>query len=327
MRHFCTYFDSAYIWKGLALYESLRKVSNEFCLHIMALDDKSYEFLKAYESDSMTVDTLRDIENDQLLKLKEERTRAEYCWTCGPVIILYFIEKYHLEDVTYLDSDLMFFSSYEPIYTEIANGSVAITPQYSTQDHLAGKYCVQFMFFKNDENGIACLKWWRDECLKWCYARYEDGKFGDQKYLDSFPVLFKNVVIIDNRGAGVATWNMKKYQYINNQVVFQGKSYPLIFYHFHGLRMTTEGDTLIFQLIDCNYNKQYDTLFFQPYMQLVANNLRKYFDTEIRNFTIHQKSFTSKLFSRLKPLFRNMSFLRSIYFKIHKHNSWENSKL
>jgi len=293
----------------------------------MALDGKSYEFLKKHECEFMTVDSLKSIETEELLKLKTNRTRAEYCWTCGPIIILYFIDKYHLEDVTYLDSDLMFFSSYEPIYTEIADGSVAITPQYSTQDQLSGKYCVQFMFFKNDENGIACLKWWRDECIKWCYARYEDGKFGDQKYLDSFPVLFKNVVIIKNRGAGVATWNMKKYDYKDNMVVYQGKSYPLVFYHFHGLRMTTEDNTLVFQLIDCDFSKQYDTLFFRPYMQLVADNLQKYFKIEIKAFSIKQKSLATKIFSRLKPLFRNLSVLRTIYFKFHKHNSWEKSKL
>ena len=32
--------------------------------------------------------------------------------------------------------------------------------------------------------GLKALKWWRDRCLEWCYARIEDGKFGDQFYIE-----------------------------------------------------------------------------------------------------------------------------------------------
>lgn len=327
MRHFCTYFDSAYIWKGLALYESMRNVCDEFCLHIMALDEKAYNFLKKHESASLTVDNLKDIETEELLKLKQERTRAEYCWTCGPVIILYIIEKYQLADITYLDSDLMFLSSFNPIYDEIGNGSIAITPQYSNRDELAGKYCVQFMFFRNDENGISCLKWWKDECIKWCYARYEDGKFGDQKYLDSFPVLFKNVVVIKQRGAGVAPWNMNLYTFQDRQVIYNNKSYPLIFYHFHGIRMEVQEDTLIFQLLDCDFNKQYDILFFKPYMKLVSANLVKYFHKDIHQYVIRERSLFSKLWSSVKSQLKGIGIIQRLYFKYHKHEGWEQSKL
>ena len=328
MRHFCTYFDSAYIWKGLALYESLCRVSDDFCLHIMALDQKSYDFLKRLENKSLTADLLSDIETEQLLRLKEERTRAEYCWTCGPVIILYLIEKYQLNDITYLDSDLMFFSSYAPIYKEIGEDSVAITPQYSDHDEQVGKYCVQFMFFRNDADGIACLKWWRDECIKWCYARYEDGKFGDQKYLDSFPVLFQHVKIIQNRGAGIAPWNMHLYNYQDQQLVYQGIHYPIIFYHFHGLRMNIEESNLVFQLFDCDsYNARFDTLFFRPYMHLVADILKKHFQQDITSFVVRKKGFLSKLYTKMKSLLRNIGIIQKLYFKFHKHVSWENSKL
>lgn len=327
MKHFCTYFDSAYIWKGLALYESMKQIANDFCIHVMALDDKSYKFLKEYECESLTIDNLRDIETEELLHLKAERTRAEYCWTCGPVIILHLIDKYQLYDITYLDSDLMFFSSYDPIYHEIGNGSIAITPQYSNHDNQVGKFCVQFMYFKNDTDGRACLIWWRDRCKEWCFARYEDGKFGDQKYLDSFPTLFNNVVIISHRGAGIANWNMGLYQYENGEAIYEGKHYPVIFFHFHGLRMTKENDTLVFQLFDCDYNKLYDKLFFHPYMTLVADNLKKYFNQHIEHFEIRKKSLFNVIYSYIKSLLRNINMVQRLYFQFHKHESWEDSKL
>ena len=327
MRHFCTYFDSAYVWKGLALYESLRNVASDFCLHIMALDEKSYEFLSALSCESLTVDNLKDIETEQLLKLKQERTRAEYCWTCGPEIILHIIEKYGLSDVTYLDSDLMFFSTYDVIYDEIGDASVAITPQYAKNSNLTGKYCVQFMFFKNDEQGMACLKWWRDRCLEWCYARYEDGKFGDQKYLDDFPRLFEKVAIVHQRGVGVAEWNMELYEYHDGMVEYEGVSAPLVFYHYHGMRVSAENGVMTLQLFDCPYSKRFDELFFQPYMQLIAKNLKKYFGQEVHIFRVKKKSLWSRILTRVKAVFRNIGIVQKIYFKVHKHKGWEESKL
>lgn len=326
MRHFCTYFDSAYVWKGLAMYSSLQRVSNDFCLHVMALDDRSFAFLNQLTSPSLQVDFLGDIETEELLQIKSQRTRAEYCWTCGPTIIHHFITKFNLTDITYLDADLMFFSSFEPVYKEIGNASVAITPQYSDND-LSGRYCVQFMFFRNDTDGMACLQWWKDQCIKWCFARYEDGKFGDQKYLESFPILFDNVVETSQRGVGVAPWNMHLYQYSEGNVFFEGHSYPIVFYHFHGIKMETEGTTLVFKLTDCDCNDTCRRIFFLPYMKLIADTLHKYFDQEITDFQLEKQSHTVRAFKWIKSRLRHVRFLQRIYFSLYKHRGWENTKL
>ena len=45
MYSFCTLFDSNYLTRGLAMYESLKKYSDDFYLYIFAFDDKSYELL------------------------------------------------------------------------------------------------------------------------------------------------------------------------------------------------------------------------------------------------------------------------------------------
>ena len=46
MYNYCTLFDSNYLTRGLAMYESLKKYSSNFHLFIFAFDSKSYDLLK-----------------------------------------------------------------------------------------------------------------------------------------------------------------------------------------------------------------------------------------------------------------------------------------
>src|SRR5213075_3097505 len=104
-------------------------------------------------------------------------------------------------------------------------------------------YCVQFMCFKNNEDGLTALKWWRERCLEWCYNRVEDGKFGDQKYLDDWPERFSGIVWeLKNIGGGVAPWNVQQYKFIKankNKISGieknTGDNFELVFFHFHAL--------------------------------------------------------------------------------------------
>jgi hypothetical protein len=96
------------------------------------------------------------------------------------------------------------------------------------------------MSFRRDGNGLACLQWWRERCLEWCYAHYEDGKFGDQLYLDDWPQRFRGVVILRHKGAGLAPWNLSRYSVRFGTDAATVDAQPLIFYHFHGYRMFNE---------------------------------------------------------------------------------------
>jgi hypothetical protein len=141
---------------------------------------------------------------------------------------------------------MFFYSLLKPIFEEIGLASIGITehnytPKYD-QTGTSGKYCVQFVFFRKDRDGLKALNWWKNACLDWCYARLEDGKFGDQKYLDDWIERFENVHVIYNRGVGVAPWNVQQYKLSNeNKKVLKlscinnKESFNLIFYHFHNL--------------------------------------------------------------------------------------------
>ena len=104
--NFCTLFDSNYLYKGLALYQSLCDVNVEFHIYVVAFDDECYLTLKKLNLDKLTVISLSEFETEELLAVKNSRNRAEYCWTSGPSVIYHFMMQYQLSSCTYLDADL-----------------------------------------------------------------------------------------------------------------------------------------------------------------------------------------------------------------------------
>lgn len=286
MMYFCTLFDSNYISKGLALYLSIEKYTDDFTLYVMAMDRKCQKILSDMNFDKIVVGCIDDITDSKLAEAQNNRSRAEYCWTCGPYITDFFLHKYRLPDISYLDSDLMFFSSPQIISDELVkkNASVGLAPHF-TKYLLFGKYCVQYVYFKNDENGSKCLRWWRNECLKWCYARIENGRFGDQRYLDYFTEKFSNVYDIENRGVGIAYWNMYCNRYSDNKVIIKGKEWPQVFFHYSGINVKVEDGVMYFHhtmYLTQNIRKT----FVEPYAELMKLVFDKYLDTPIHEVVI-----------------------------------------
>ena len=249
MLYYCTLFDSNYISKGIALYLSLERHTDDFLLYVMAMDRKCEKMLKNMDFAHMHVECIEDIETGSLLEAKQNRSRAEYCWTCGSVVTEHFFRTRMLPEITYLDSDLMFFCSPKCVDNELkkANASVGLTPHF-INNTIFGVYCVQYVYFKRDEDGEKCLNWWKNECLKWCYSKLEDGKYGDQKYLDYMKNMFSNVYAIENRGVGIANWNIEQYDYHFNEgfLIHQGRRWPIVFFHYNGVNVKVENGKLVF---------------------------------------------------------------------------------
>ena len=249
MYNFCTLFDSNYLSRGLSLYRSLINECSSFTLYIVAFDNQSLQVLRKLNLENVIVISLSDFEDDKLLEIKSSRSAGEYCWTSTPSLIRYCLEAYNLDCCTYLDADLFFFNDPKILLDEFESkkGDVLITEHRYTktydQTETSGTYCVQFMSFKNNENGRRVLEWWRDACLEWCFARAEDGKFGDQKYLDDWTSRFKNVVVLEHLGGGVAPWNVQQYSIFtqDGEVLVRkfGESTSLVFYHFHNVKFFT----------------------------------------------------------------------------------------
>ena len=328
--NFCTLFDSYYLTRGIALHNSLKACYDDFHLYIFAFDEACYNFLKKINLDNATIISSLDFEDADLLRVKPTRTIAEYCWTCTASTIWYSINKFNLDHCTYLDADMLFFSSPKPIFEEIGSKSVGLSLHNFASNlkytEVYGKYCVQFVFFRNDKDGLGALNWWREKCIEWCYAKMEDGKLGDQKYLDYFQEKFNNVCEIRHPGAGVAPWNISKFSLnsVNGQLLIAlkektSKNHPLIFYHFQGLKFRDLDTKIIAEASCLKISEKGLKLIYEPYIsQLIAirNQIK-----EIPNPT-RPVIFRRKLNTCINTFFRihlkRFIFVRKLYYLFQK---------
>lgn len=247
MYYFCTYFDKNYLPRGLALYNSLRAHCGDFTLWVLCMDHASFEILENLDFSGIRPISLEDFEkNDfQLQGAKQNRSIIEYYFTCTPSLPLYVLNNWpEVDIITYLDADLFFFASPSPLFDEIGKKSIAIighrfSPHLRSNEKF-GIYNVGWLSFRRDDNSFDCLKWWRQQCITWCYDREENGRFADQKYLDDWPKRFEEVVVLEHKGANLAPWNLCNYNLrsINCNTIIVDEQH-LIFFHFHGLKKIT----------------------------------------------------------------------------------------
>lgn len=273
--NFCTLFDSNYLPRALAMYHSLVKTGEEFNLYAVCFDDLAYQLLIKLDKLNFIPIRLSLVETPELLIVKNQRTAGEYCWTCTPHVIRFVLDNYKLAEVTYLDADLYFYAKPSLLLEEFSQSGASVliishryTPRYD-KSAAYGIYCVQFMTFRSDALGLKVLQWWQDKCVEWCYARAEDGKFGDQKYLDDWTQRFEGIHELKHLGGGVAPWNIQQYLVSTKPTGIYVNEFPLVFFHFHAYRYYING----VHAFSPNYLLSADAVekLYRPYAQALIS--------------------------------------------------------
>ena len=309
---FCTLFDSYYLDKGLTLYKSLEQCTEKFRLYIFCFDDKSYQILNDLQLKHAIVTHHSELEDEELLRLKEERSKAEYCWTCTPVIIEYVLKNYGEPNCTYIDADLFFFRDPQILFDEIedAKANIVITEHRFKNNwngrrlcRRSGKYCVEFNYFDQSENAWQALTWWKERCFEWCYHLYEPERMGDQKYLEKFPGLFQGVHELAHLGGGVAPWNLGQYKLSTVEDgtpvlrdIKTGTSFPLIFYHFQNIRYLSEN---MVNVSSGSHSKKTKDAIYCPYLKEIEHN-RKLLEKYGITFSVKKIYSSNKLIAFLQ---------------------------
>jgi hypothetical protein len=228
MKVFTTLSDSSFLPQGLALLRSLRQAKSPFVLHYLCLDEQIHEIMK--HEPNVNAVLLKDLENkdkrlveaytskpSQEAFLVASRTDSDplwiqHCWRLASYWTHYVLNEYSPDDITYLDADLFFFSSFQNIYAAVGEKSIGLVRNNGDNDAVNGRFNVSLIYFKNDLVGNQALFSWRNWLLdnENEYAK-EYGRCGDQKYLELFPELFgeENIQVLDDAGIKqYAPWNL-----------------------------------------------------------------------------------------------------------------------
>ncbi|MGE5559001.1 MAG: hypothetical protein ACM3WV_10380 [Bacillota bacterium] len=282
--HFCTIIDKEYLYKGLALYYSLKKHSADFHLWICCMDDISKRLLDGMGLDAVTLISLESMEDDELLAIKGFRTASEYSWTLKAPLVLHILKNYDfLKSIIYIDGDLYFFADPVTIFKQWGEGSIFICEQKLADKRIdTGIYQAGLIGFKKDLNASRCLEWWRSKCLEWCYHWHDGDRWTDQKYLDKWPELFSSVTVSKDSGVNVGPWNVghnqtaPKINVWNNELYIDG--HMLVVYHFTGFVILNW-----FEFDLCNWWKVNEAVIspvYVPYMAAIGEAMKNVYKVD-----------------------------------------------
>lgn len=242
-RFFCTYFDINYVPRARALHASLRRHAGPFRLYALCHDEASFEAVSRLGDPTFLPISIGDLEryDPELAATRATRNRAEYYFTTTAALCRFVLDRFpEIELLTYLDADLYFYSSPEPIFEELEGASVGIIEHrfrpLLRRYRRFGIYNVGWVSLRRDVDGMACVRWWRDRCIEWCHDRVEGDRYADQKYMNAFPQRFQRVHVVRHAGANVAPWNAANYRFAVSDGVVTVSGTPLVFFHFSGVR-------------------------------------------------------------------------------------------
>ena len=235
MRSFCTLFDKNYLYQGVALYQSLERFCNDFRLYALCMDQRAHAMLTRLGLERLVPIAVDDLLNEEVSAVRSRTTHGQFCWVCQPLICRHVLDAYGCDMVTYLEADSLFFSDPEPLFQELGAQSASLVPHnYAPgcdNTQVAGKFCVQFNAFRNDEQGAAVLEYWKASCFQ--YSKDRPLVYPGQTCLDDWPERFDCVRVLSHPGAGVAPWNIQRYRFEISNGTLWVDDHPVVFYHYH----------------------------------------------------------------------------------------------
>ncbi len=299
INNYCTLFDSNYIACGINLIESLKQHDQNAKVYVVTMDIYVNNELQKLDFANVILIKIDDVEKEysQLKDLKQKRSKTEYFFTLTPVICKYIMSLFDdIDRLTYLDSDLYFFSSPSPLFDEIRDSSIAIIEHkfsfIAKQNVKYGRFNVGWISFARDSQGIDCIDNWFDNCIEWCFQKVEPNRYADQKYLDKWPLNYSNLKIIKHKGANLAPWNIANYKIkkINNEIFVDEDK--LIFFHFANIKQLTDSKfkTNLSRVLVRTSGIIKNNIYV-PYLILLSNKLKTLDSKVVAKDEINHKSF------------------------------------
>jgi lipopolysaccharide biosynthesis glycosyltransferase len=242
----CTIITKNYLAYARALAMSLSEHNPDVPLYVLLADRVDGYFDPTSEPFKMIY--LEDLfDQEAVEKMCFYYTPFELCCALRGLLHQYMFDQGIAQRWLFLDSDIMVFSSLEPIFKQLKNSSILLTPHSSipaeenyinpheTNLLKSGLYNAGFLGINRDDEAIKFIHWFKKRLIFLCLHDQKSGLFVDQKWLDLVPLYFDNFALCQHSGANLGHWNI--FERIiekddDNNIMANGK--PILFIHFSG---------------------------------------------------------------------------------------------
>jgi len=240
-----------YLPLARALGWSLREHNKTPIEFIIFLADEEDGLVQREEGETIIPVSSLGIENLNDWAFKYNVT--EFCTSVKPSCFKYLFSHLEADSAIYFDPDIFVFSDLTPIFKNLEEKDIVVTPHYITpqveyggvqkeQDTLfVGIFNFGFIAFKNVAENVLILDWWENRLSNQCYADKQDALHTDQKWGDFLPVFAgERLCISKSIGYNLAPWNVFEREILIDEGKFWVKNRltekvePLVFVHFAG---------------------------------------------------------------------------------------------
>ncbi len=245
--NFVTYFSKEFLIQGAVAVESFLETHQEAHGLIVCLDRVSKDYLvqKNFSTRIRVVEISAIPEIDGVFRaFLQTRSYAEAIISIKPHLIEYYLEEIKdSEYLIYFDADIFFFASMLALDPFSAGFDVLLSehlfPESMAESVKFGKYNGGMIIFRKSTGSCALLARWKKQCTEWCKLELFGNKFADQKYLDDLPE-FDGVVVLRHPGVNNGQYffkERKKFKIVDNCNKILICGFPVLSFHFHGIRI------------------------------------------------------------------------------------------
>jgi len=226
--------------KALSLRESYLCFHPESDFYILIVDKKHDRFQSL--APDVNVLWVEDIGIKNFKHCAMKFDILELNTNVKPFVISLLLGAY--SKVFYIDPDIYFYGTLEPVVKELTTHAIVITPHTLTpimdgkrpsdSDFIRfGTYNLGFIGVKRCEEAFRFLDWWSNRCLELGFYEPQRGLSTDQKWVDLAPAFFPGMKILRDPGVNVAFWNLHERAVSSRDGSwFVNGEWPLRFFHF-----------------------------------------------------------------------------------------------
>jgi len=254
--NFCCLVTKSYIPNILSTFKSINRFNKNYMLYILIIDDDN-EIIDLPNVKQVKLYNILHCEDDIILKIfnkynnykrigndkMRKNNPTDIIRYSMKVCLIYFLLKYiNLSSVVWIDPDLYFVKDIDNIFELLKTKDVILTPHFRNEYNCSNRHLIYrdgffnvgFIGFK--QNSV-CLNWYIQQIYLTCdlidgYYYYE------QKYLDYFPILTDNIVILREGNYNLSEWNMDTCKRIveNDKLYIEKNNLKCepVFFHFTG---------------------------------------------------------------------------------------------